>query len=369
MASFTISDELPLPNNTPNDPEALVCTSDFRSEAHAVANHTGSIVDSGASRHFSLEWSKFLNYEEFSNSEPIRAADGRTFSALGKGDLKIYLPNGNQKLTLITLKNVLYSPNMAFTLISVSCVDRAGFSLFIKGGYCTIRDPNSKVIGRIPEVRGLYRVTDTISQFSHIANTAVKQISISELHRRMGHVNHEDLRQMVEKGMVTGINLDLSSKPDFCEICITAKATRKSFPKESQTEYKAYGDKVVADVWGPAPVKSIGGKEYYVLFQDLFSHEERIYFLKQKSEVFEYYKKYEAWLKVQRNGRVGILGCNRGGEFTSQEFTDYLENAGTIRHLTVHDSPASNGAVERANRTHLDGARAMMEAAKLPKNL
>ena len=64
-----------------------------------------------------------------------------------------------------------------------------------------------------------------------------------------------------------------------------------------------------------------------------------------------------------------MLGCNRGGEFTSRIFSEYLENAGTARHLTVHDSPASNSAVERENRTHLDGARAMMEAAKLPKNL
>ena len=66
----------------------------------------------------------------------------------------------------------------------------------------------------------------------------------------------------------------------------------------------------MTDVWGPAPVRSIGGKEYYVLFQDLFSHEERIYFLARKSEVFNHYKKYEAWLKVQRHGRVGILGCD-----------------------------------------------------------
>ena len=116
-------------------------------------------------------------------------------------------------------------------------------------------------------------------------------------------------------------------------------------------------------------MKSIGGKEYYLLFQDLFSHEERIYFLKQKSDIFEHYKKYEAWVKVQRGGRVAILGCDRGGEFTSNNFTKYLENSGTIHHLTVHDSPASNGAVEWANRTHLDGARAMMEVAKLPKNL
>ena len=105
------------------------------------------------------------------------------------------LPNGSDKPTHITLKEVYYSPIMAFTLISVSCVDRAGFSLFIKGGICEIRSTASKIIGRIPQVRGLYRISDTkaSSHTTHTANVAIKQISINELHRRMGHVNHEDL--------------------------------------------------------------------------------------------------------------------------------------------------------------------------------
>ena len=353
-----------------NDEAALICTSYFRSEAHSVSNISGIIIDSGASRHFSPDRSKFLNYKEFINQEPIRAADGRTFHALGKGDIKINLPNGNQKPTLITLKEVYYSPIMAFTLISVSCIDRAGFSLLIKGGICEVRTSTSQVIGRIPQIRGLYRVTGTKSPHSNnTATVANREISINEFHRRMGHVNHEDLRRMVEKGMVTGIELDMSSKADFCETCVKSKATRKPFPKETKTEYKSYGDKVVSDVWGPAPVKSLGGKHYYLLFKDLFSHEERIYFLNQKSEVFDHYKRYEAWVKVQRKGRIAILGTDRGGEFTSKEFNEYLENSGTVRHLTVHDSPASNGVAERANRTLLDGARAMLEASKLPNNL
>jgi hypothetical protein len=357
----------------PIDKNALTCTSDFRSEAHATSGQSGIIIDSGASRHFSPDRSKFLNYKEFNSHEPIRAADGRTFHALGKGDIQIMLPNGNQKSTSITLKEVYYSPIMAFTLISVSCVDRAGFSLFIKGGICEIRTSASKVIGLIPQTRGLYRISDSRTRMSypptHTASVADKQISINELHRRMGHVNHEDLHRMIEKGMVTGVNLDTSSKVEFCKSCIKAKATRKPFPKESKSEYKAYGDKVVTDVWGPAPVKSLGGKSYYLLFIDLSSHEERIYFLRYKSEAFDDYKKYEAWVKVQRNGRIAILGCDRGGEFTSKEFTNHLENAGTIRHLTVHDSPSSNGIVERANRTLLDGARAMLDESGLPKNL
>ena len=162
----------------------------------------------------------------------------------------------------------------------------------------------------------------------------------------MGHVNHEDLRCMIDGGMVTGVNLDMSSKPEFCEACIKAKATRKHFPKESKTEYKSYGDKVMSDVWGPASVQSIRGNHYYNLYQDQSSHEEVVYFMKAKSEAFHNYRNYKAWVKVQRGAPIQIFGCDRGGEFMSNEFTEHLVNAGTVRHLTVHDSPSSNGAAE-----------------------
>jgi len=122
-----ISDELEnyamLTYNVSNNPTALICTSDFHSEAHAISNHAGTILDSGASHHFSPDHLKFLNYQELINPEPIRAADGRTFSALGKGDIQVELLNGDQELTPITLKNAYYSPHMAFTLMSMSCVD------------------------------------------------------------------------------------------------------------------------------------------------------------------------------------------------------------------------------------------------------
>lgn len=75
--------------NLPNNPEALVCTSGYLSEAHVISHQTESIIDSGASHLFSPEQLKFLNYKEFVNSEPICAADGGTFSAFGKGDLKM----------------------------------------------------------------------------------------------------------------------------------------------------------------------------------------------------------------------------------------------------------------------------------------
>ncbi len=51
------------------------------------------------------------------------------------------------------------------------------------------------------------------------------------------------------------LELDLDSKPEFCETCVKAKAKRKPFPKQGQYEYvENTGDKVVGDLMGPMSV-------------------------------------------------------------------------------------------------------------------
>jgi hypothetical protein len=255
-----------------------------------------------------------------------------------------------KKSTPILLKNVHYAPCMAFTLILVSRMDIAGFALHIESGTYTIRSPKPKstIIGWIPRVRGLYCVDKKQNNHktSPYANAALKTMSISEFHKKMGHINHDDLCNMVKKNLATGIDVDLNSKPEFCETCIKAKATRKPFLKRSTTEYKMYSEKVISDVWGPAAIELLGRKKYAVTYQDLYSWEEKAYYLQHKSETFNSYKKYEAWAKIQRNTTIKIFRSDRGGEFTSNEFSEHLENAGTVRHLTVHDFPASNGIAE-----------------------
>ncbi|KAJ3746487.1 hypothetical protein DFH05DRAFT_1369485, partial [Lentinula detonsa] len=86
---------------------------------------------------FTPDREALVNYTSI-EPEPIRAADGRIFTAVGRGDMVIALPNGNDRSTTVTLKDVLYSPNMSYTLISVIKLDRAGFSLLIEDGTCSI---------------------------------------------------------------------------------------------------------------------------------------------------------------------------------------------------------------------------------------
>ena len=355
---------------------ALVVTSGHNHEAFGVSQLTDLIIDCGASSHFSPDKSKFVNFTTIA-PEAIKAADGHTFSAIGLGDLVVTLPGKDgTKGPPITLKRVYYAPKMAFTLVSVASLDKAGCSLTIEDGQCVIRSPRPfrTYLGCVPRINNLYRLDSSAIKapepsklYANVANTP---ISLNELHRRMGHANFQTLREMVKNGAVEGVELDSSPTSTFCEACVQGKAHRKAFPKKSEQSYSKYGEKVVTDLWGPAQVLSLGGHAYAHMFEDLSSREPRVLFLKAKSEAISTYKEYERWVKVHRNpDGIACLGSDRGGEFTSEEFNAYLKTAGTIRHLNVHDSPQSNGVVERLNQTLIESARSMIFGANLPQYL
>ena len=91
-----------------------------------------------------------------------------------------------------------------------------------------------------------------------------------------------------------------------------------------------------------------------------------IYCIGQKSEVLAKYKEYEVWLQTQHSKPIKILQSDRGGEYLSKDFDNHLKVNGTIRSLTVHDTPEENGVAERLNRTLLEHAQAMLMTAQLP---
>jgi hypothetical protein len=77
----------------------------------------GTIIDSGVTSHFCPDRAKFITFEAI-KAQDVCMADGTTISALGQGDIKVDLLLGS-KYTTVTLKNTLYTPKMALTLISV----------------------------------------------------------------------------------------------------------------------------------------------------------------------------------------------------------------------------------------------------------
>lgn len=285
--------------------------------------------------------------------------------------MEIELPNGNKR-EKITLKNVLYAPKMAFTLISMACIDRAGLSLLIEDGMCKITTRGSvrRTIATIPESRGLYRVAGLTLPDSINAAAADHIDSLATLHRKLGHISPQACRHAVRSGLVDGLSLDLSSKAPFCETCVKANMPRLPFPKVSQTRAKVYGERIVSDLWGPAPVMSISKSLYMLTFTDESTRETATYFLAKKSDTFGKFKSYNTWIKKHRN-KDGIknIRTDRGGEYLSDEAQEYCDSEGINRELTVHDSSPQNGLAEVMNRILVKMGRALLIGAGLPRFL
>jgi transposase InsO family protein len=327
----------------------------------------GAIIDSGATSHFCPDFSKFQNYVPI-DPQDIRTEDGSSVSAVGRGDVQIDLPLGDKR-TAITLRNTLYAPKMAFTLISTNRIASAGFAVLFEDRLCKILspEPNRKVIATIPQTDGLYSLA---ARSQPIANVAAVKRTVYDLHKALGHVSQTAVAHAVKDGLVEGVELDSTSIPAFCDACTKAKATRQPFPEESKNRARTYGELVHTDLWGPAQTPSTMGCSYYISFTDDFSRETTVTFLKQKSEALTAFKHYEATVTTQHPGtRLRKIRSDRGGEYLSAEFDQYLKDRGIQRQLTVHDSPQQNGVAERLNRTLVEHARAMLLAHDLPKSL
>jgi Zinc knuckle len=91
--------------------------------AHVVAGNDpanspcAEVYDSGSTRHLSLFREDLENFTKIS-PKTFRAANKQSFSAVGMGELTVDIPNGANSSQL-RLTEVLYSPEVGYTLVSV----------------------------------------------------------------------------------------------------------------------------------------------------------------------------------------------------------------------------------------------------------
>ena len=91
-----------------------------------------------------------------------------------------------------------------------------------------------------------------------------------------------------------------------------------------------------------------------------------VYFLKNKSEAFENFRKFKALVEKQSESCIKTLHTDRGGEFLSNEFTLFCEENGIRRELTSPYTQEQNGVAERKNRIVVEMARSLLKAKEIP---
>ena len=251
------------------------------------------LYDSGSTWHISPYKDQFVSLTAIS-PKTFLAANKQSFNATAISNLVINVPN-ECNITKLRLAKVLYLPAVGYTLVSIGYLDQLGYSVTFADGTCTIHSPNNDVVGHVPKSHaGLYRVIHT--GVCDGANAAVETVTVMELHQRMGHISPIVAHHLAENGLVSGLKFDLSKdKPTFCEACIYTKVTRKPIAKKRVGKHATEFDaEVHMDIWGPAPIKTIGGLHYYITFMDNKTHLMYLHLLHQKSEAFAAYQDFEA---------------------------------------------------------------------------
>nr|GEX15469.1 putative zinc finger, CCHC-type [Tanacetum cinerariifolium] len=113
---------------------------------------------------------------------------------------------------------------------------------------------------------------------------------------------------------------------------------RAPFPKKAKARSTSALDLVYGDSCGPITPPTPSGKKV-----DDCSRYMWVYFLSTKDQAFDTFKEYNKSIENELRTTLKMLRTDRGGEFTSNEFTQYCKENGISRQLTAPYSPQQNG--------------------------
>ena len=126
---------------------------------------------------------------------------------------------------------------------------------------------------------------------------------------------------------------------EFCENYVYGKQKRVSFLRVGKQNKSEKLELVHTDVWGLDQVQSLGGSHYYITFIDDATRKTWVYCIRQKSDVFDTFKKWEALAENETGKRLKCLRSDNGGEYCSKEFDSYCSHNGIRREKTVPRTP------------------------------
>ena len=329
------------------------------------------IIDSGASQHLSCHRTEFLTYKTVSQSLAITIADGTKIEAYGIGDMEI-----TTEIGVIRLTDVWHVPNIASSLISVTRMVDAGFTVEFGGTACYISNggPKTKLGHRNGSLYQLSQVSfpPTIESNSQnranlgLATNQSPNATLETWHRRLCHrtLDTTTLRYLSSKGLDLNVSAAKETIPKICGICALGRQH-----KEAETKARERATELLqvihTDLCGPMQTPTLKEEKYFITFTDEMSGRVSICLLKSKDGALAAFEAYRARAEKTSGREIKSLRSDGGGEYVGKRFQHYLQKAGIQHIVSPPYSPAQNGLAERMNRTIMENARCLLQDSKL----
>ncbi|CAH8267188.1 unnamed protein product [Arabidopsis lyrata] len=336
-------------------------------------------LDSGATTNISVSLHGCLSYQNPIDAErSIHLANGIPVHVEAIAHFRLCFSSS----CFLDLKDTFFVPSFRRNLVSVSYLDRSGYSCLTENGTVTL-SLNSVCIGtrKLLENHGLYMfetINANVESLNVESRGTKRKFEIANSgtlwHKRLCHIFRNRVERLVSDGILSSIDFT-----DFnvCVDCI----------KEKQTKHKklgAYRAKEVLElihtyICGPFLTPSWNGQQYFMSFIDDYSRYAYLFLIHEKSESLDVFKKFKAEVECQLDRRIKSVRSDRGGEYYGRYdgsgeqrpglFARYLEECGIVPQYTMPGSPSMNGVSERRNRTLKDMVRSMISHSTLPESL
>jgi hypothetical protein len=289
--------------------------------------------------------------------------DNSSAEVIGKG--RIELTNGS-------FENVLHVPKLSVNLLSMYQMTNSGIGkkFVFTPNVVDIYDmqTNSMVaIGGVNHQSRLYTFSEFIEPDSALLLTHADESS-RIWHERFGHLNFIYM-QHLSKHILVDVLPNIHFSKGVCEGCVLGKHPQEKFVKGKSQRASAPLDLIHSDLMGPFLHPSINKERFVLIFFYDFSHFTWIYFLRQKSEVFQHLKYFKALVEKQFGKNIKVLRTDNGGEYVNHEIHNIFHEAGIQLQHTVPYTSQQNRVAERKNRSLKEMESCMLHAKSLPQRL
>ena len=234
----------------------------------------------------------------------------------------------------LTFNDVLHVPEIRKNLVSRSLLSKKGFKLvFVSDNF--ILTKNGMYVGKWYMSNGLFKmnVMTVVPPTKNINNkntsSAYMLESSNVWHGRLGHVNDDTLRRLVNMECLPKFKIYHNHK---CEICVESKLTRTSFQSiERNTEPL---ELIHLDICDLKFIQTRGGKKYFLTLIDDFTRYYYVYLLRSKEDALEMFQHFKNEVENQLDKKIKVIRSDRGGEYEAP-FGVFCSQHGIIYQTTT----------------------------------
>ncbi|KAK1617744.1 hypothetical protein QYE76_023261, partial [Lolium multiflorum] len=321
------------------------------------------VFDSGCTNHMTGGRGVLDQFiEDINKKSSITFGDNSKGKVLGYGKVAISKD--------LCLETVMLVEHLGYNLLSIYHLADAGYNSYFTKYYVQVfRSDNLKLV-LVGYVENNLYVVD-LSKESPSPSTCLMAAKHDEgwlWHRRLGHVNMRNLKQLLKGEHIVGLTGISFEKDRVCSACVAGKQLKKKHPIKSIVTTSRPLELLHLDLFGPSHYDTLGGSKYGLVIVDDYSRYSWVFLLKSKDETHREFITFAKKAQRTYESEIKAIRTDNGTEFKNYTMQEFVDDEGIKHEFSAPYTPQQNGVVERKNRTIIEMARTMLSEFNSPHN-